>query len=193
MDIVSLAAHKIYGPKGVGALFIHDGTKLQKIFYGGEQEIRRRPGTENIVAIAGFAEAVEQMTIQKSERKRLCALRDEFEKELLNKIPDIKINCQETERVYSISNIYFPCLPGDSMLMNLDMKGIFISTGSACSSGSQSPSHVLRAMGFDEQRVANSIRISLGCFTTESHLSQAIDAIYNIYQTRSKRKRDRGL
>ena len=193
VDLLSLSAHKIYGPKGIGALYMREGIRLQKIYYGGKQEAGRRPGTENIAALVGLAEAVAQITVQKSERKRISTLRDGLENELLNRIPGIKINGHETDRIYSISNIYFPFLAGDSVLMNLDMQGILISTGSACSSGAQSPSHVLNTMGLSEHQVLHSFRISLGRFTTELQISKTVDAIYDIYVKHKERFSNRDL
>jgi cysteine desulfurase len=186
-DLLTISGHKIYGPKGTGVLFIRKGTQLRNILFGGAQEVNRRPGTENIVAIIGLAEAVEQLVIHRSERKRILSLRDYFEAELIKKIPQIQINGLKSPRIYSHSNIYLPFLTGDAMLMNLDMMGIAVSTGSACSSGSPFPSHVLSAMKFDKKRILNSIRISLGRYTTESEIIRAIQAIEDIYKQHKKR------
>jgi cysteine desulfurase len=186
-DLLTISAHKIYGPKGIGALFIRKGTPLRNILFGGIQEVNRRPGTENIVAIVGFAEAVEQLVVHRSERKRVLNLRDHFEAELIRKIPQIQINGIKSPRIYSHSNIHFPFLTGDAMLMNLDMMGIAVSTGSACGSGSPSPSHVLSAMNFDKKRILNSIRITLGRYTTESEIVRVIQAIDDIYRHHKKR------
>lgn len=186
-DLLTISAHKIYGPKGIGALFIRKGTRLRNILFGGAQELKRRPGTENIVAIIGFAEAVEQLIVHRSERKRILNLRDLLEAELIRKIPQIQINGFKSPRIYSHSNIYLPFLTGDAMLMNLDMMGIAVSTGSACSSGSSSPSHVLSAMNFDKKRIFNSIRVSLGRYTTESDIVKVIQAIEDIYEHHKKR------
>jgi cysteine desulfurase len=179
-DLVTLSAHKIYGPKGIGCLYIRKGTKLENIMFGGSQEGGRRPGTENIVSILGFSEAVEQLVVQRYERKSIAELRDKLEVELKLRIPQIKINGNESPRVGTHSNIYFPFISGDAMLMKLDMLGIAVSIGSACSSGSPLPSHVLTAMTLEEKRVLNSVRFSLGRFTTEPGINRVIEIIDNI-------------
>ena len=181
VDLMTLSAHKIYGPKGVGALYIRRQTQMENILYGGAQESGRRPGTENLVAITGFAEAVKQISIQKKKRTDILRLRNLFEKKLKIAIPEILINCEKTARVPSHSNIYFPFISGDSLLINLDMAGIAVSAGSACSSGSPRPSHVLSAMGLDPQQVKNSIRFSLGRSTTNEEIFKTINTLKAIY------------
>ncbi len=186
VDLLSLSAHKIYGPKGIGALYIGNNIPFEKIMYGGAQELNRRPGTENIAGIAGFAAAVRQMDKNRSERKRIKDLRDYLENELKRQIPAIGINGEQAPRLFSHANVYFPFISGDLLMMNLDIQGIAVSVGSACSSGSVHPSHVLTAMGLDTQRINGSVRFSLGRFSTTRQIEQTISALVKIYQDRSK-------
>jgi cysteine desulfurase len=180
IDLLSVSAHKIYGPKGTGALYIKSGTRLDKILYGGSQEAGRRPGTENVVAIGGFSEAVEQISVQRAERSRIRNLRDNFETRIKDLIQGISVNGQKSERIFTHSNICFPMIAGEILLMNLDIMGIAISTGSACSSGSNRPSHVLSAMKLPEDRVKNSVRITFGRFTRTDEIDMTIDQIQSI-------------
>ena len=185
VDLLSVSAHKIYGPKGTGALYIKNGTRIDKTLYGGSQEAGRRPGTENVVAIGGFSEAIEQVSIQRAERNRIKNLRDGFEARLKELIPGISVNGNKSERIFSHSNLCFPTISGENLLMNLDINGIAISTGSACSSGANRLSHVLSAMGLSEDRVKNSVRITFGRFTKSDEIDKTIDEIRDII-TRSK-------
>jgi cysteine desulfurase len=189
VDLLSLSSHKIYGPKGCGALFVRQGTTLEPILYGGFQETSRRSGTENLPAIAGFAEAVNQIQFNESNRNKIHSLSSLFENELKNTIPNLIINGEEVPRVPGFSNVYFPFLAGDSILMNLDLHDIAVSTGSACSSGSQKPSHVLRAMGFDDERINNSVRFSFGRHTTEDEILRTVDVLKNIYDNSLKQNK----
>jgi cysteine desulfurase len=182
IDLISLSSHKIYGPKGCGSLYIRQGTRIDNVMYGGSQEISRRPGTENISAIAGFAEAVRQMENDVSFRDSIKYLSVKFEKNLKEIFPNLEINGEKTARIPGISNIYFPFMAGDSLLMNLDLNKIAVSTGSACSSGSQKASHVLTSMGFTDDRINNSLRFSLGKNTTEEEILKTIEVLKDIYE-----------
>ena len=182
LDLLSLSSHKIYGPKGCGVLFIRQGALVDSILFGGSQETNRRPGTENITAIAGFAEALKQMGHYQNNRKLIRHLGKLFEKTLKELIPNLKINGENTVRVPGYSNIYFPFMSGESILMNLDLQGISVSTGSACSSGSQKPSHVLQAMGFEKERINNSVRFTIGRDTTKEEILKTIDVLVSIYE-----------
>ncbi len=177
VDLLTLSAHKIYGPKGCGALYIREGTNVENIIYGGGQEARLRPGTENLVAIAGFSEAIRQVSVHKDQLENMRSLRNLFEEKLKQTIPGIIINGEKAERAVSISNIYFPFMSAESLLINLDLQGIAVSTGSACGSGSPQPSHVLHAMGFSENHIKNSIRFSLGRYTTEQDILKTVETI----------------
>jgi len=181
LDLMSLSSHKIYGPKGCGALVVRQGIAIDPILFGGSQETSRRPGTENLSAIGGFAEAINQMSHHSKNKKALPGLVNLFENRLKEVFPNIKINGDQTSRASGFSNIYFPFMAGDSVLMNLDLQDIAVSTGSACSSGSQKPSHVLQAMGFAAERVNNSVRFSMGRYTTEDEIIKTIDVLKSIY------------
>lgn len=187
LDLMSLSSHKIYGPKGCGALVVRQGIDIDPILFGGSQETFRRPGTENLSAICGFAEAITQIPHHKKNKKVLPALVNLLENKLKEVFPDIEINGDQTNRAPGFSNIYFPFMAGDSVLMNLDLQDIAVSTGSACSSGSQKPSHVLKAMGFAEDRVNNSVRFSMGRNTTEDEIIKTIDVLKSIYKNSQKR------
>ena len=182
IDLLSLSAHKIYGPKGCGALYVRQGTKLENILFGGSQESSRRPGTENLTNIIGFAEAVSLVKNESTSIESMQNLVSLFEEKLRKLVGGIEINGGHISRVPGITNIYFPFMAGDSLLMNLDFHNIAISTGSACSSGSQKPSHVLRAMGYDEQRINNSLRFSLGRGTTEEEILKTVEVLKDIYE-----------
>ena len=181
VDLLTLSAHKIYGPKGCGALYIRQGTKIESILYGGAQEAGRRAGTENLGTIAGFAEAVNQLKKHSTSFRSLQDLGRLFEKMLKDEFKNLEINGENTQRVAGLSNVYFPFMAGDSLLMNLDLHQIAVSTGSACSSGSHKASHVLKAMGYDEQRVNNSLRFSLGRGTTKDEILTTVDVLKKIY------------
>lgn len=178
IDLVSLSSHKIYGPKGCGALYIRSGTIINPILFGGSQERTKRSGTENVSAICGFAEAINQMQIKKKEIQPLVQL---FENELKVALPGIEINGEDTPRAPGISNVYFPFMSGDSILMNLDLHDIAVSTGSACSSGSQKSSHVLQSMGFKSDRINNSVRFSMGRETSKEEILKTIEVLKKIY------------
>ena len=182
IDLLSLSSHKIYGPTGVGVLYLRSGVKIKSQIIGGAQEINRRAGTENLPAIVGFASAIRELEVREDEIIRIKKLRDLFEKLLINKIPGIEFNGGNTERLCSHSNVYFPFISGDGMLMNLDMNGIAVSTGSACSSGSVNPSHVLTALGYERKRVENSVRFSFGRFNTEEEVDIAVNKIYKNFK-----------
>ncbi|RME54250.1 MAG: aminotransferase class V-fold PLP-dependent enzyme, partial [Deltaproteobacteria bacterium] len=162
IDLLSLSAHKMYGPKGVGALFVRKGVKLAPLLRGGGQERKRRAGTENTAGIVGFGRActlaAEEMT---RESERLRGLTATFEAALRARIPGVAVNTHPTARLPNTLNVSFEGADGESLLFNLDLAGIAASSGSACSSGSLSPSHVLRAMGLPEGRVGSAIRFSL--------------------------------
>ena len=181
IDLMSLSSHKIYGPKGCGALVFRHGTAIDPILFGGTQEASRRPGTENLSAIAGFAEAVNQIPFHKKNNKAISALVNLFENKLREALPTIEINGVQTPRAPGFSNIYFPFMAGDSVLMNLDLHDIAVSIGSACSSGSQKPSHVLQAMGFGDKRINNSVRFSMGRQTTEEEILKTVEVLKSIY------------
>ena len=175
IDLLSISAHKICGPKGSGALYIRKGIKIRPVFYGGHQEKNIRPGTENVAAIAGFGKAVEvTQENHETESKRVRALRDALEKGITQKIPGVRLNGDPKMRIYNTLNMSYEGLDGETLLMNLDLKNIYVSTGSACTAGSLEPSHVLIAMGLPEKLARATIRFSLGRFTTEREVDYVL-------------------
>jgi cysteine desulfurase len=178
VDLLSLAAHKFGGPKGVGALWIRRGTPLSGVITGGRQERNRRAGTENVPAIvgAGVAARVARSRLT-ADSTRLAALRDRLETGILDTVFGTSVNGGEVPRVPNTTNISFDRVEAESLLIALDLEGIAVSTGSACSSGTLEPSHVLRAMGLPHGRVQSSIRFSLGSTTTDEEIDRTLAAL----------------
>jgi cysteine desulfurase len=176
VDLLALSAHKLYGPKGVGALYIRRGTKLQAFVRGGAQERNRRAGTENVAGVVGFGRAAslarEELAV---EGARQGSLRDRLEERLLA-IPGTLRN-GDGPRVPNTTNVSFEGVEAEGLLMALDLMGVAVSTGAACAAGAVEPSHVLRAMGLTAERVQASLRFSLGRGTTEAHLERAAEAV----------------
>ncbi len=178
VDLLSLSAHKIHGPKGVGALYVRKGTRLAKLLYGGHHERDRRAGTENVPGIIGLGQAAEMARIQLDERAtRMRELRDYLERQLTIYIPGVRINGDSERRVPNISNVSFDGVDGESLLIALDLKGIAVSTGSACASGSLEPSHVLQALGLSREEVRGSLRVSLSAYTTRDEVDYAMSVL----------------
>jgi cysteine desulfurase len=176
VDLLTLSAHKIYGPKGVGLLYVRRGTPMQPLVRGGAQERNRRAGTENVAGIVGFgAAALLARESLEADGARLRALRDRFEAELLS-IPGAARNGAEP-RVPNTTNVSFAGTEAEGLLMALDLVGVAVSTGAACAAGGIEPSHVLRAMGLPPERVQASLRISLGRSTTEAQLTRAAQGV----------------
>lgn len=175
VDLLSLTAHKIYGPKGIGALFIKQGIKVPALFYGGAHEKRHRPGTENIAGVVGFAKALE---IAQSRREQDFKLHQELSEYFINKvqalIPDVYLNGSNQNRLPHTMNLSFNGIEGESILLALDLKGIAVSSGSACTSGATEPSHVLVAMGIDKVIAQGAIRFSMGRCTTKEQLDYVL-------------------
>ena len=163
LDLMSMSGHKIYGPKGIGVLYIKRGVKLQQLTYGGAHERNRRPGTENIPGIIGLAKAVEicKNNLEEDE-KRIEQLRELLFEKITKKIPRVFLNGHPQNRLAGLLNLSFQGIEGEALLLSLDLKGIAASSGSACTSGSVEPSHVLRAMGVKPELAQSSIRFSLG-------------------------------
>ena len=175
IDLLTVSGHKICGPKGVGALYIRKGVKLQALFHGGHQEKNIRPGTENVAAIVGFGKAAELLREgHEKEADRVFLLRDKLHEGLKKEIQNIHLNGHETKRIYNTLNLSFEGLDGETLLMNFDLKNIYVSTGSACTAGSVESSHVLIAMGLAEKRARAALRFSLGRFTTEEEIDYAL-------------------
>ena len=178
VDLLSLSAHKFNGPKGAGALWVKRGTRMQSILTGGKHERSRRAGTENVPAIAGLGVAARLAAGKMAaEDARVGALRDRLEAGILNSVPGTVVNGAPQLRVPNTTNISFDRVEAESLLIALDLDGIAVSTGSACSSGTLEPSHVLRAMGFAAHRTQNSLRFSLGLFSTEEEVDRVIEVL----------------
>jgi cysteine desulfurase len=177
-DLLSISAHKIYGPKGVGALYVRAGTPLAPQFHGGHHERDRRPGTENVPGIVGLGKAAELARINLAgEPKRVGELRDRFERSLLAAIPSIRVNGDTIRRVANTSNLAFSGAGGEALVIALDLQGIACSTGAACSSGAIEPSHVLLAIGLSPDDARSSLRFSLGRHTTSEEIDDASSVI----------------
>src|SRR5215813_6461908 len=178
VDLLSISAHKFNGPKGVGVLWIKRGTRMLPILTGGKHERNRRAGTENVPAIVGLGVAARLAAAKlESEATRVAALRDRLEQGILASVPGTAVNGDPHHRVPNTTNISFDRVEAESLLIALDLEGIAVSTGSACSSGTLEPSHVLRAMGFPPHRTQNSLRFSLGLFSTEEDVDRVIDVL----------------
>jgi cysteine desulfurase len=178
VDLLSLSAHKMNGPKGAGALFVKRGTRMQPILTGGKHERNRRAGTENTPGIVGFGVAARLAAAKlPHEAARVATLRDRLETAVLLAVPGTAINGSRGARVPNTTNISFDRIEAESLLIALDLEGIAVSTGSACSSGTLEPSHVLRAMGFPPHRTQNSLRFSLGLFSTGDEVDRVVAAL----------------
>ena len=178
VDFLTLSGHKIYGPKGVGALFKKKSRKVCPLIHGGHHEFNLRAGTENTTHIAGLGKAVElSMSDMDREWARQQELRNWFEQEVKQQIDHIRINAEQASRLAGISNISFRYIEGESILYDLDFSGIAVSTGSACSSGSLDPSHVLMAMDHDHGMAHGSMRFSLGRSTTKDELAYTVEQL----------------
>jgi cysteine desulfurase len=174
-DLVAISGHKLNGPKGAGALWVRRGTRMLPILTGGKHERSRRAGTENVPALVGFGVAAQLAdTKRTSETVRLAALRDRLEGGILDTVPGTAVNGARDARVPNTTNISFDRVEAESLLIALDLEGIAVSTGSACSSGTLEPSHVLRAMGLPTHRTQNSLRFSLGLFSTDADVDRVV-------------------
>jgi len=175
VDLLALSAHKFNGPKGAGALWVKRGTRMLPALTGGKQERNRRAGTENVPAVAGLGVAA-SLAAKKldGEAVRVGALRDRLEDGIVRQVPGTAINGVRDRRVPNTTNVSFDRIEAESLLIALDLEGVAVSTGSACSSGTLEPSHVLKAMGFPPHRTQNSLRFSLGMFSTEEEVDRVV-------------------
>lgn len=178
VDLLSISAHKIYGPKGVGALYVRSGTPLEPQFHGGHHERDRRPGTENVPGIVGLGKAADlaRKNLQ-TDCARITTLRNRLEDALLAACGDARVNGNRAQRVSNTSNISFHAAGGEALVIALDLQGIACSTGAACSSGAVGPSHVLLAIGLSPDEARSSLRFSLGRTTTAEEIDRAITTI----------------
>jgi cysteine desulfurase len=181
VDLLSMAAHKFYGPKGVGALYVRKGIKLEPLIYGGGQERNRRAGTENIAGIVGMAKALSLANAELAQsQKRIGALRDYLIDKVLSGFEYVRLNGDRYRRLPGNANFSFEYIEGESLLLNLDLKGIAASSGSACTSGSLEPSHVLLAMGLCHEIAHGSLRLSLGKSTTKEEIDYLLEVLPGI-------------
>ncbi len=178
VDLYSISAHKMYAPKGAGALYVRKGTKLAPMLYGGRHEQQRRAGTENVPgAVAMGAAAAWMKQHQRGESIRLAALRDRLERGILDRVRDVSVNAAGPSRAANTTNLCFDGIEGESMVIALDLRGFAVSSGSACSSGAIEPSHVLTAIGLPRDRAKSSLRFSLGRANTAEQVDALVDAV----------------
>lgn len=185
VDVLSMSAHKIYGPKGIGAIFIRKGTRIESLMKGGPQESNRRAGTENIPLAVGFAKAIEICSEQMEEdNSRIGHLRELLRQGVASQFENVLFNGHPTESLSHVLNVSFDAskrpVDGEALIMGLDLHGIAVTSGSACTSGSLQPSHVLLAMGRDERTARATVRFSLGRGTSEEDISYTIDALKEV-------------
>ena len=184
IDLMSMSSHKIYGPKGIGALYIRRGVKISNYLHGGAQENKRRAGTENLPGIIGFGKAAELARENFAEHVKHCSeLRNYLIDEVLKKIPNVKVNGSMEYRHPGNANLTFEYIEGEAMLLMLDAKGISVSTGSACSSTSLVPSHVLSALGIPVEQIHGTLRFTIGDFTTKEDIDYVVECLSEIVGT----------
>jgi len=183
VDMLSLSAHKFYGPKGVGAIYIKKGTKIEPYLHGGEQEKGKRPGTYNVPGIIGLGKAAEiAIEEMEEEMKKVKYLRDKLEMGIIEKIPEVVINGHPENRLYNTLNLCVKYVEGESILLNLDFEKIYASSGSACTSGSLEPSHVLLAIGIPPEIAHGSLRFSLGKYNEEKDVDRVLEVLPRIVE-----------
>ena len=183
VDILTASAHKFNGAKGTGFVFIKDGVKIPKSMFGGTQEHGKRAGTENVAGIVALGCALEEcISSMDSEQKRLTLLSQITVKKLKEKIPELRVNAENCDRLPGLLNFTFPDVSGEALMHLLDLKGICVSTSSACNAGSDEPSHVLLALGLTEQQTKSSIRISYGRYNIQSDVDYIVKAIFENYK-----------
>jgi cysteine desulfurase len=178
VDLLSVSAHKLYGPKGVGALFIKKDTRITPFIHGGSQEKGKRAGTENVPGIVGFSKAIEiAQTEMIEESKKLLSLRNKLIEGIFKRIESVYLNGDSVERLPNNVNVSIDFIEGESICLNLDLEGICVSTGSACSSTSLEPSHVLLAMGIPATQAHSSLRFTMGKWTTEEEIDRVLEIL----------------
>jgi cysteine desulfurase len=178
-DLLTMTGHKFHGPQGAGALYVRKGTVLQPLFYGGRHERSRRAGTENLPGIVGLGKAAEiaRAGFEDGSIERMTALRDRLERQIVEQVDQVGVNSGDAPRVPNTTNIHFDCIEGEAMVIALDLKGLSVSTGAACSSGAIEPSHVLTAMGLSGDRARSSLRLSLGKQNTAEDIEFALELV----------------
>ena len=184
VDLLSLSGHKLRGPKGVGTLYVRKGARLRPLFYGGHHERDRRPGTENVPGIVGMGRAAQLAAANLAvDGPRLAVLRDRLERELVARVPQARVNGAGAPRTPNTSNITFPFVEGEALVIALDLRGVACSTGAACSAGAIEPSHVLTAIGLPPEEARASLRFSLGHETTTADVETALAIIPGAVET----------
>ncbi|HRZ95775.1 MAG TPA: cysteine desulfurase family protein [Candidatus Moranbacteria bacterium] len=186
VDLLSMSAHKIYGPKGIGALYVRRNTPIARVQDGGDQEFSKRAGTHNVSGIVGLGEAISQLKAQSAKRKTLVSLRDKLIKKVLEKIPDAKLNGSKKFRSPNNANFTFKNIEGESLILMLDKEGIAASTGSACSTGSLQPSHVLLSIGLKPEEAHGSLRLTLGKHTTKREIEITVKKLKKVIESLRK-------
>jgi cysteine desulfurase len=178
-DALSISGHKIHAPQGVGALYVKKGTRIQPLFHGGRHERSRRPGTENVPGIVGLGKAAEitKPSLDRGDGQKMAAMRDRLEQGILGQVQEAGVNGEGATRVPNTTNLHFDHIDGEAVVIALDLKGLAVSTGAACSSGAIEPSHVLIAMGLRAEQARASIRFSLGKQTTEADIDFALELV----------------
>jgi cysteine desulfurase len=175
---MALSAHKFCGPKGVGVLAVRDGVEIEPLIRGGGQEFGRRSGTENVAGIAGLTRALELANVERSrENARVCALRDALERGICERVAEVRVNGAGAPRLPNVLNVSFAGVTSDALLMRLDLAGIAVSAGSACTSGVLEPSHVIAALTSDRRWQTGAVRFSLGTATTESEIDRVLEVL----------------
>lgn len=182
VDYLTLSAHKFYGPKGVGALYVRSGSPLPKFFHGGEQEFKMRAGTHNTPGIVGLGVAIEKTTKNAQFNDKIRNLRDKLIDGVLKNVKDSALNGSQQNGLPNIANFRFAGVEGEALLISLDLEGIAVSTGSACASKSLEPSHVLQAMGLEALEAHSAVRFSLGWRTTEAEIDKVLEALPGIVE-----------
>lgn len=183
VDLLSLSAHKIYGPKGIGALYIRKGTALQPLMAGGAQEREKRPGTENVAAAVGFGIAAQLASQELESTAAHCLqLTHQLWEGIQATIPDVALNGATRNRLANTLNVWFAGAAGEGLMMGLDLAGVAVSTGSACAAGSLEPSHVLLALGRDEAAAKSALRFSVGKYTTEQEIERVLEVLPGIVE-----------
>lgn len=183
VDLLTVSGHKIYGPKGVGALYVRKGVEIESIQFGGRHERARRPGTENVPGIVGLGAACELATQRlAAESDRQAALRDRLEQAILDQIPNTWVNAGGSPRTPNTTNIGFAGIEGEPLLISLDLKGFAVSSGAACSSGAVEPSHVLLAIGLTREQARSCLRLSVGSGTTEADIGRFLAVLPGVVE-----------
>jgi cysteine sulfinate desulfinase/cysteine desulfurase-like protein len=182
VDLLSISAHKLHGPKGIGALYVRKGVKLEPLVHGGQQEGGFRAGTENVPAIVGFGKAAELAPLAVRKADAVAALRDRLEEGIRERIPGAVLNGHRTRRLPNTLNLTLPGLRGESLVIALDQHGISLSSGSACKSGSPEPTHVLIAMGRTAEQAHCAVRFSLGQDTTAEDIEETVRTLGKVLE-----------